>query len=88
MKKIHNHADKDEMRAEYPASLIRSGVRGKHVKRYREGTNVVLLARDVMAAFPNAEAVNAALRMLMRIAENTVVRDPKPSRSRKATPER
>ena len=52
----------EDMRSEYPAELIRSGVRGKYVKRYREGTNVVLIDPELNRLFPNAEAVNRALR--------------------------
>jgi hypothetical protein len=52
----------EDMRPEYPAELIRSGVRGKYVKRYREGTNVVLIDPELNRLFPNAEAVNRALR--------------------------
>jgi hypothetical protein len=49
------------MRPEYN---FRSGVRGKYVTRYREGRNVVVLDPDIAEAFPNAEAVNRALRPL------------------------
>ena len=45
-----------------------NAVRGKYYERYQEGTNVVLLEPDVAAAFPNSEAVNEALRSLLRIA--------------------
>jgi primosomal protein N' len=45
-----------------------SGVRGKYAKRYAEGTNVVVLAPDVAAMFPDAQSVNDALRALMQIA--------------------
>ncbi len=54
--------DKDEIRGEYPDDLIKSGVRGKHTKRYREGTNVVLIAPGLHEIFPDSEAVNNALR--------------------------
>lgn len=54
--------DKDAMRDEYAESLIKSGVRGKYAKRYREGTNVVLIDPDLHKLFPNSEAVNRALR--------------------------
>ena len=37
--------------------------------RYRAGTNVVLLAPDVAQAFPTEEAVNEALRLVMRMAK-------------------
>ena len=45
-----------------------SGVRGKYAKRYAEGTNVVVLAPDVAAVFPDAQSVNDALRALVQIA--------------------
>jgi hypothetical protein len=44
------------------------GVRGKHVKRFRAGTNVVVLAPDVARIFPDSKSVNRALRALSRIA--------------------
>lgn len=54
---------KDELRPEYPADLIKSGVRGKYAKRYREeGTNLVLIDRDLRELFPDSAAVNKALR--------------------------
>jgi len=59
----------EDLRAEYDASHFRGGVRGKYADRYRAGTNLVLLAPDVAAAFPNAQAVNEALRLLMRVAK-------------------
>jgi hypothetical protein len=55
-------SDKDTLRDEYPESLIKSGVRGKYAKSYRDGTNVVLLDPDLHELFPNSEAVNRALR--------------------------
>lgn len=55
-------SDKDTLRNEYPENLIKSGVRGKYAKSYREGTNVVLLDPDLHELFPNSEAVNRALR--------------------------
>ena len=57
---------KDELRREYPPRLIKSGVRGKYAKRVRkEGTNIVLIDPDLTDAFPNAKAVNDALRELL-----------------------
>ncbi len=52
----------DNLRDEYPADLIRSGVRGKHARQYRQGTNVVRIDPDLLEAFPDSEAVNRALR--------------------------
>ena len=56
------NSDKDTLRDEYPEELIRSGVRGKYTKSYREGTNVVLIDADLHKLFPDSEAVNRALR--------------------------
>lgn len=61
----------DDLRDDYSPSLIRTGVRGKYAKKYASGTNLVLLAPDVAAAFPNADAVNEALRMLVRVAQRS-----------------
>ena len=54
--------DKDTLRPEYDSDLIRTGVRGKYVSKYREGTNVVLIDPDLHKLFPDSEAVNRALR--------------------------
>jgi hypothetical protein len=60
--------DSDDLLPEYPPELIRNGTRGKYAERYAKGTNVVVLAPDVAAAFPDADSVNAALRALIDIA--------------------
>lgn len=62
MKQEH---DEDTMRREYDFS---SGVRGKHHKAYRRGTNVILLEPDVAEVFKDSGAVNAALRALLLLA--------------------
>lgn len=54
----------DELREEYEFSQMKA-VRGKYAARYHEGTNLVLLAPDVAAAFPNSDTVNEALRRLL-----------------------
>ena len=60
----------DELRPEYDLSqLLEGGVRGKYADRYREGTNLVLLAPDVAAVFPDEEAVNEALRLVAQLAK-------------------
>jgi hypothetical protein len=43
------------------------GVQGKYAHRFREGTNLVLLDRDIAEAFPSDEAVNTALRLVMQL---------------------
>jgi hypothetical protein len=60
----------DELRPEYDLTeLLKGGVRGKYVSRYRAGTNVVVLAPDVAQAFPTEAAVNEALRLVVRMAQ-------------------
>lgn len=59
----------DAMRDHYDFS---GGVRGKYAPRYAEATNVVVLAPDVAAMFPDAVAVNEALRTLVRMSAKTV----------------
>jgi hypothetical protein len=56
----------DELRREYRRGELESGVRGKYLKRYQQGTNLALLKPDVRAAFPTDESVNAALRSLLQ----------------------
>jgi len=58
----------DELRPEYDLhELLKGGVRGKYAARYRAGTNLVRLAPDVAEAFPNEEAVNEALRLVLQL---------------------
>jgi hypothetical protein len=58
----------DELRPEYDlGKILKGGVQGKYADRYREGTNLVLLAPDVAEAFPTDEAVNEALRLVIRL---------------------
>jgi hypothetical protein len=61
--------EQDTMREEYDFS---GGVRGKHYQAYRQGTNLVLLEPDVAAIFKDAATVNAALRMLAKLAQECV----------------
>lgn len=46
------NSDEDTLRDEYPEDLIKSGVRGKYAKNYREGTNVVLIDPTSRRFFP------------------------------------
>jgi hypothetical protein len=56
----------DELRREYDFASMRGGVRGKYSKRFKAGTNLVLLEPEVAKAFPTAAAVNEALRAVLR----------------------
>lgn len=69
MKKVEAEIEDDELRAEYDLSQLKGRARGKYVERYREGTNLVLLEPDVAAVFPDAKAVNEALRLLIKVVE-------------------
>jgi hypothetical protein len=69
MKKEIDSEMEDELRPEYDFSKMNGGVRGKYTQKSRAGTNLVLLDADVAQAFPNDEAVNQALRMLIQIAQ-------------------
>jgi len=54
------------MRPEYDFS---QGVRGKHHKAYQAGTNIVFLAPDLAALFPDSASVDQALRLLVRLSK-------------------
>ena len=69
MKRIETE-EEDDLRPDYDFSQMKGGVRGKYAERYREGTNLVLLDPDVAAAFPDAKAVNDALRQLLQEKQN------------------
>ena len=56
----------DELRPEYEFDYSKAA-RGKYYKRLlKEGSNVVVLERDVAKAFANSAAVNDALRSVIR----------------------
>lgn len=70
----------DELRPEYDMKeLLKGAVRGKYAQRYAEGTNLVLLDSDVADAFPTAEAVNEALRLVLRLSAIPAVSDKNPT---------
>lgn len=59
----------DDLREEYDFSKMEGGVRGKYAKEYREGVKLVMLEPDVAEIFPDAKAVNEALRALAKIIQ-------------------
>ena len=68
MKKKSKGEKADDLRQEYDLrELRRDGVQGKYADRFREGTNLVLLDRDIAEAFPSDEAVNTALRLVIQL---------------------
>jgi hypothetical protein len=62
--------DTDELRSEYKREDLGQGVRGKYFEEYKKGTNLVLLSPDVAKVFPTEEAVNEALRYLIKVAQH------------------
>lgn len=72
MKKKSEAKLDDELRAEYDFSKMRGGVRGKYAKQFHAGTNLILLEPEIAKVFPNDEAVNEALRQLIKIAKARV----------------
>ena len=55
----------DEMLPEYDFS---KGVRGKYAGHFKDVDRLVSLDPDVKAVFPDSEAVNSALRTLLKAA--------------------
>jgi hypothetical protein len=81
MKKKSNDEQNDDLRPQYDLRrLLKTGVQGKYAERFREGTNLVLLAPDVAEAFPTADAVNETLRLVLQL---TKLRAEKPRSSAK-----
>lgn len=66
MKKAPRKSTRAVLRKEYDFS---KGVRGKYAARFAEGTNLVRLDADLVARFPDSDAVNRALRDLAEIAD-------------------
>ena len=68
MKKGNNHTEEveeqDTMRPEYDFS---GAARGVTASRYAEGTNIIIIAPDVLDVFPDSASVNEALRALAPI---------------------
>jgi len=58
----------DDMKAEYKREELGSGVRGRYYDAYKESHNIVLLQPEVAEAFPTEEAVNNALKSLIKVA--------------------
>jgi hypothetical protein len=63
-----NSNEPDDLRAEYDFDFSKAD-RGKYYKQYVEHSNVIVLDSDVAARFPNAAAVNAALRAMLECTQ-------------------
>lgn len=80
MKKEPPVKSNDDLRPEYDLSRLKGGVRGKYYERAAAGTNLVHIEPDLATLFPNAEAVNRALRLLAEAAKSATA--PKRRRAR------
>jgi hypothetical protein len=70
MKKISTTKQDDyELRDEYDLSKMTILPRGRFDPKRRIGTNVVVLDPEIAKAFPNDEAVNEALRIILKAAK-------------------
>jgi len=70
MKKISTmKLDDYELKDEYDLSKMTILPRGRFDPKRRIGKNVVILDPDIASAFPNDEAVNEALRLLLKAAK-------------------
>jgi len=72
MKKPRERHVDDCLRPEYDLSRLKGAIRGKYARRFREGTNLVLLSPDLAQYFPDDKSVNSALRSLVGIAKARV----------------
>ena len=70
MKRASSKAPEDDLRPEYDIASLGPGVRGKYAGRLK-GTTLVPLRPDVAEAFPTADAVNEALRAVMKAGAAT-----------------
>jgi hypothetical protein len=67
-KPIQNQDDY-ELNDEYDLSKMTILPKGRFDPQRRMGNNVIVLEPDVAKAFPNDEAVNEALRLLLKISK-------------------
>jgi len=55
----------NDLKQEYDLKSLGKGVRGKYFEDYQKGTNVVVIDPELSKSFPNAKAVNDALRKVL-----------------------
>jgi len=68
--KMANASQDDELREEYEEADFANASRGKYAGAYAAGHNIIRIAPDVAADFPDEKAVNDALRFVQRIAQD------------------
>jgi hypothetical protein len=86
MKKASRQSS-DDLRPEYDLASLGPGVRGKYAERLK-GTTLVALQPEVAEAFPTSEAVNRALRAVLKAPpvrrRSASTRKRPPSRSKRS----
>jgi len=89
MKKKVSESDlDDDILPEYDFSKMKIVGRGIYADRFRSGTNLALLDRDVREAFPDDKSVNDALRIIAKAAKEQAARatkNPVRARTRKSS---
>jgi len=81
MKKASRQSS-DDLRPEYDLASLGPGVRGKYAERLK-GTTLVALQPEIAEAFPTSEAVNRALRAVLRAP--AILRRSAPARKRQSS---
>jgi hypothetical protein len=66
---MKNPNDDYELKEEYDLSQLPIVPKGRYAPERRAGRNVVVLEPDLAQAFPNDEAVNRALRIVLQAAQ-------------------
>jgi len=59
----------DDMRPEYDFRKLKFVGRGIYAKRFRSGTNIVLLDSDMQATNPDDESINEGIERVKRKSE-------------------
>ena len=85
MNRKDHPADNEDIRPEYDFS---QGIRGKHYKAYRAGTNVVFLEPDVAKVFTDSASVNQVLRLLLQLAKDSIPSESRPNQALQPTSRR
>ena len=70
MKKASNRMAEQDI-PELKREQLGVGVRGKYLKHFLQGSNVVVLQPENLKAFPTSEAVNKALASMLAFAKET-----------------
>ena len=66
---IEKNGDDYELREEYDLSRLPVVPKGRYAPERRIGKNLAVLDPDIAQAFPDDEAVNTALRLVLQITQ-------------------